>query len=92
MPIDEIEFAVSCSATVTDEFEMQLTKTGNKAQNWITMFHNWSTKDKIETSIRTSQSVRYEIENTFFFLWMKRWQKWAGKPILKVILVYHYFL
>ena len=28
MPIDEI---VSCSATVTDEFELQLTKIGDKA-------------------------------------------------------------
>ena len=30
MPIDEIVVAVSCSATVTDEFELQLTKTGDK--------------------------------------------------------------
>ena len=29
------------------------------------MFQNWSTKDKIETSNRTFQSVRDEIENTF---------------------------
>ena len=65
MPIDDIVFAVSCSATVTDEFELQLTKTGdNKARNWMTMFKNWSTKDEIETSIRTFQSVRDEIENT----------------------------
>ena len=28
MPIDEIDFAVSCSATVTDEFELQLTPGG----------------------------------------------------------------
>ena len=65
MPIDEIVFAVSCSATVTDEFELQLTKTGDKAWNWMTMFQNWSTKDEIESSIRTFQSVRDEIENTF---------------------------
>ena len=26
-------FAVSCSATVTDEFKLQLTKTGDKARN-----------------------------------------------------------
>ena len=57
MPIDEIVFAFSCSATVTDEFELQLTKTGNKARNWMTMFQNWSTKDGIEKSIRTFQSV-----------------------------------
>ena len=65
MPIDEIVFAVSCSVTVTDEFELQLTKMGDKARNWMTMFQNWSTKDKIETSIRTFQSVRDEIESTF---------------------------
>ena len=29
MPMDEIAFAVSCAATVTDEFELQLTKTGD---------------------------------------------------------------
>ena len=33
MLIDEIDFTVSCSATVTDEFELQLTKTGDKARN-----------------------------------------------------------
>ena len=66
MPIDEIDFAVLCSATVTDEFELQLTKTGDKSRNWMTMFQNWSTKDEIETSIRTFQSVRDEIESTFF--------------------------
>ena len=65
MPIDEIDVAVSCSATVTDEFELQLTKTGDKARKWMTMFQNWPTKDEIETSIRTLQSVRDEIENTF---------------------------
>ena len=65
MSIDEIDFAVSCSASVTDEFELQLTKTGDIARNWMTVFQNWSTKDEIETSIRTFQSVRDEIENTF---------------------------
>ena len=65
MPIDEIAFAVSCSATVSDEFELQLTKTDDKARNWTTMFQNWSTKDEIETSNRTFQSVRDETENTF---------------------------
>ena len=65
MPIDEIAFAVSCSATVSDELELQLTKTDDKARNWMTMFQNWSTKDEIETSNRTFQSVRDETENTF---------------------------
>ena len=50
MPIDEILFAVSCSAAVTDEFGLQLTKTGDKARNWMTMFQNWSTKDEIENT------------------------------------------
>ena len=66
MPIDEIVFAASCSATVTDEFELQLTKMGDKARNWMTMFQNWSTKYEIETSIRTFQSLRRaEFESTF---------------------------
>ena len=78
--IDEIVFAVSRSATVTDEFELQilqLTKMGDKARNWMTMFQNWLTKDEIETSIRTFQSVRDEIESTFSKI---EW-RWAGKPI-----------
>ena len=66
MQIDVIDFAVSRSATATDEFELQLTKTGDKARNWMTMFKKFSTKDEIETSIRTFQSVWDEIENTFF--------------------------
>ena len=65
MPIDEIVFAVSCSATKSDEFELQLTEIGDKARNWMTMFQNWSTKDEIEMSIRTFQSVQDEIESTF---------------------------
>ena len=31
----------------------------------MAMFQNWSTKDEIETSIRTFQRVRDKIENTF---------------------------
>ena len=65
MPIDEIDFALSCSATMTEEFELQLTKMGDKARNWMTLFQNLSTKDEIETSIRTFESVRDEIECTF---------------------------
>ena len=66
MSIDEIEFAVSCSGTVTDEFKLQLVKLGDSARNWMTMFRNWLTKDEIGMSIRTFQSVRDEIENTCF--------------------------
>ena len=64
-PIDEIVFPVLCSATVTDEFDLQLTKTSDNARNWMTMFQNWSTKDEVEMSIRTFQSVRDEVERTF---------------------------
>ena len=28
------KIVVSCSATVTDEFELQVTKTGDKVRNW----------------------------------------------------------
>ena len=66
MPIDEIAFAVSCLATVTDEFELQLTKTGDKARNWMAMFskliyqrRNWN------EPFAHSSVVRDEIENTF---------------------------
>ena len=38
MPVDEIVVAVSCSATVTDKFELQVTKTGAKVQNWKHIF------------------------------------------------------
>ena len=31
----------------------------------MAMFQNWSTKEEIETSIRTFRRVRDEIENTF---------------------------
>ena len=50
---------------MTDEFELQLTKTGDKARNWMTMSKNWLTKDEVETSIRTFQSVQNEIGSTF---------------------------
>ena len=70
MPIDVIDFAVSYSASVTAGFELQWTKTGDKAQNWMTMFQNyWSTKDEIETSIRTFQSVRDKIKSTLKIEW-----------------------
>ena len=65
MPIDEIVLLSRAQLLWIDEFELQLTKTGDKARNWMTMFQNWSTKDEIETSIRTFQSVRDEIESTF---------------------------
>ena len=85
MPIDEIVFAVSCSATVTDEFELQLSKTGDKARNWMTMFQNWSTKDVIEMSIRTFQSVRDEIENTFSKMTKMGGKKYYGDACLIVL-------
>ena len=71
MPIDESDFAACLVLSyymyyyMIIEIELQLTKTGDKARNWMTMFQNESTKDEIETSIRTFQSVRDEIENTF---------------------------
>ena len=33
MPIDETDFAVSWSGTVTEEFELQWTKTGDKQES-----------------------------------------------------------
>ena len=82
MPIDEIDFAVSCSANVTDEFELQLTKMGDKAatkfnddvSKLIDERRNWNEHSHI------AECPGRNIESTF--LWMKRWRKWAGKPIL----------
>ena len=45
----------------------------------MTMFQNWSTKDEIETSIRTFQSVRDEIENTFSKKLNEEMTKMGGK-------------
>ena len=92
MPIDEIYFAVLCSITVTDEFELQLTKTGDKSRNLMTMFQNWSTKDEIEMSIPHSRVPGTKLKAHYFFLLhilMKRWRKWAGKPILGPIYTRH---
>ena len=62
--MDEIDFAVSCSATVTDEFEFVFDENGWQRTNWMTMFQNWFDQRQNKTSIRTFQSVRDEIENT----------------------------
>ena len=83
MPIDEIVFAVSCSATVTDEFELQLTKTGDKARNWMTMFHTVSDQSTILKRAFAHSRVSGTKLKTHFLKLMKRWRKWAGKPILE---------
>ena len=82
----QIEFAVSCSAaTVTDEFELQLMKMGDNARNWMTMFRNWLTKDEIEMSIRTFQSVRNKLKAHFFKLNEVVMTKMGGKTYYCVI-------
>ena len=43
------------------------------------MFQNRSTKDESETSIRTFQSVRDKIENTFSKIEWRRMTKMGGK-------------
>ena len=62
MPIDEIYFVVSCSATVTDKFKLQLTKTGDKARNWMTMCQNLSTEDEIDTNLLSNNTVKAYIQ------------------------------
>ena len=69
-------------STVTDEFELQLTKTGDKARNCMTMFQNWLTKHDIETSIRTFQSVRVEIETPFLFKLNEEVTKMGGETYI----------
>ena len=67
MPIDEIAFAVySAQLLWPTNLNCNWQKRVTKHENCMTMFKNWSTKDEIETSIRTFQSVLDEIENTFF--------------------------
>ena len=51
--------------TVTDEFELQLTKTGDKARNWMTMFQNWSTKTKLKRAFAHSKVFGTKL-TTFF--------------------------
>ena len=58
-------FAVSCSATATDELNCSWRKRVTKHEIEWQCFKYWSTKDEIETTIRTFQSVRDEIESTF---------------------------
>ena len=48
----------------------------------MTMFQNWSTRDEIETSIRTFQSVRDEIESTFLKI------EWRGDENVRENLYY----
>ena len=87
MPIDEIDIAVSCSATVTDEFELQLTKTGNKARNWMSVFQTecfkmYQPKTKLKLAFLHSRVSGTKLK-TYFENWTKMWLKWVGKPILK---------
>ena len=52
----------------------------------MTMFQNWSTKDEIETSIRTFQSVRDEIETHFLKL-NKEMTKMGGKTYRMLVIL-----
>ena len=76
--IDQIDFAVSCSAIVTDEFELLLTKTG-EAEWQCFKINRPKTKLRRALTIRTFQSVREEIENTFIiFLLIEVHHHWRG--------------
>ena len=84
MPIDEIVVAVSCSATVIDEFELQLTKMVDKARNWMTKFQNWSTKDEIETRASHSRMSGTKLKAHFLKL-NEEIKKVGGKTYIKAI-------
>ena len=83
MPIYEIDFAVSCSTTVTNEFELQLidengwqsTKLNDNVSKFI-----YQRRNRNEHSHIPECPGR----NWKHFFFMKRWRKWAGKPILDV--------
>ena len=80
MPIDEFVFAVSCSATVTDEFELQLTKTGDKARNLMTMFQNMidRPKTKLKRAFAHSRGSVTKLK-THFLKFNKEMTKMGGK-------------
>ena len=69
MPIDEIDFAASWSATVTDEFELQYwRKRMTKHEIEWQCFKIDRPKTKLTQAFAHS-SVREEIENTFFLFY-----------------------
>ena len=71
MPIDEIEFAVSCSATVTDEFEMQLTKTGDKAHKIESQcFIIGRPKTKLKRAFAHPRVSGTKLKTLFLFLFL----------------------
>ena len=85
MPIDEIDFAVSCSATVTDEFELQLTKARTKDEiEWKNFKTDWR-KTILKRAFAHSRVSGDEIENTFVKI------EWIGDENGREN-IYYYFL
>ena len=74
MPIDEIAFVVSFSATVTDEFELQLTKTGDKARNRL--------KTKLKRAFAHSRVSGTKLKTHFIKL-NEEMTKMGGKTYIK---------
>ena len=85
MPIDEIVFAVSCSATVNDEFELQLTKTGlTKHESEWQWFKIDRPKTKLKRAFAHSRVSGTKLKTHFLKL-NEEMRKWAGKPITEII-------
>ena len=54
----------------------------------MTMFQNWLTKDEIETSIRTFQSVRDEIQSAFSKIEWRGDENGREKSIIQIFILY----
>ena len=71
MPMDEIDFAVSCSATVTDEFELQLTKRVTRHKIEWQRFKTDRPKTKLKRAFahsRVSGMSGTKLKTDFFIL------------------------
>ena len=84
---DEFDPSIPNSLSDRDEFQWQLTNLDadifnliDKKRMWMTIWQNW-TLDL--NAVRFSG--RNWIEN--WWNWMKRWRKWAGKPILAQLIL-----
>ena len=66
MPIDKIDFAVSCPATATDEIDLQLTKTGDQARNWMAIFQNYRPKTTLKQAFAHSRVSGTKLKALFY--------------------------
>ena len=96
--IDEIVLLSRAQLLWPTNLKCSWRKRVTKARNWMTMFQNWSTKDEFEGIKKLLSNLDLSNQEPFermhipespgrnwkdiFWNWMKRWRKWAGKPII----------